>query len=172
MRSLWILSGFAVVLSVVALIASLYALVTFNSDDDIVQDRIHLVDRGEFTVDMVFEAIRLYQEEGKEATLRHYSSPDSANGEWYVFVIDEQGNSIAHINPAILGQNLKDDLGVDSTGYRFGDSILAATERGHWVDYIYENPVTGNQEYKHTWVVRHDGLIFGSGWYQVLPKIQ
>ena len=27
----------------------------------------------------------------------------------------------------------------------------------------------GSQEWKHSWVVRHDGLIFGSGWYQNLP---
>ena len=59
-------------------------------------------------------------------------------------MFDEEGNSIAHINPAVLGENLKGDLGADSTGYRFGDSMLAAIERGHWVNYVLENPVTGN----------------------------
>ena len=45
-------------------------------------------------------------------------------------------------------------------------------EEGLWVDYFFLNIATGNYEYKHTWVVRHDGLIFGSGWYQVLPGLQ
>ena len=32
------------------------------------------------------------------------------------------------------------------------------------VDYVFMNPVTGLQDRKHAWVVRHDGLIFRSGW--------
>ena len=171
MRILWFLSGVAIVLSIAAIIVSLIALIESMSDESD-GDSVRLVDRGEFTVDMVLKAIEMYEEAGKEETLRHYKSPDSADGEWYVYVFDAQGNNLAHINPDVWPQNLNDDLGVDSTGYRFGDSILAATERGHWVDYIYENPVTGNQEYKHAWVVRHDGLIFGSGWYQVLPQLR
>ena len=50
--------------------------------------------------------------------------------------------------------------------------MLKADEKGLWVDYLFLNPDTGNQEYKHSWVVRHDGLLFGSGWYQVLPRLQ
>ena len=34
------------------------------------------------------------------------------------------------------------------------------------VDYVFMNPVTGLQDWKHAWVVRHDGLIFWSGWYE------
>ena len=44
-----------------------------------------------------------------------------------------------------------------------------ATEGGLWVDYVFPNPGTGNQECRHSWIVRRDGLLFGSGWYQVLP---
>jgi len=29
------------------------------------------------------------------------------------------------------------------------------------------NPHTGFRELKHSWAVRHDGLIFGSGWYEL-----
>jgi len=44
--------------------------------------------------------------------------------------------------------------------------MLAATEDGHWVSYVFVNPDTGEEQRKHAWVVPHDGLIFGSGWYE------
>ena len=44
--------------------------------------------------------------------------------------------------------------------------MLTATEEGKWVGYVYLNPTTEKEEQKHTWVVKHDGLIFGSGWYE------
>ncbi|MCE2464280.1 MAG: hypothetical protein J4F46_10325, partial [Dehalococcoidia bacterium] len=78
-------------------------------------------------------------------------------------------NLIAHADPNQLGRDLKGDLGVDATGYMFGDVMLSADEQGLWVDYLFLNPITGNQEFKHSWGVRLDGLLFGSGWYQVLP---
>ena len=28
------------------------------------------------------------------------------------------------------------------------------------------NPETGDDRQKHTWAVRHDGLLFASGWYE------
>ena len=41
-----------------------------------------------------------------------------------------------------------------------------ATEAGHWIHYLWPNPATdGIEEPKHSWAVRHDGLIFGSGYY-------
>ena len=91
-------------------------------------------------------------------------------GERYVFIVDEDDRVIAHRSPDLLGQDLKGDLGVDVTGYRFGEVMLGVGEQGLWVDYLFLNPATGNQEFKHSWVVRHDGLLFGSGWYQVLPS--
>ena len=126
--------------------------------------------RAEFTIDLVFEAVERYDEEGREATLAYYNSPESVKGQWYVFIVDEDGTMIAHTNQALLGRDLQGDLGVDVTGYRFGDAILGATEQGLWVDYVFFNPDTGNQEFKHSWVTKHDGLIFGSGFYQVLPS--
>lgn len=55
---------------------------------------------------------------------------------------------------------------MDSKGYAFGPDMASATEVGLWVDYAYFNPATGEEEAKHTWVVRHDGLYFGPGWYE------
>ncbi len=171
MRILWFLSGFATILSVIALVLSAFALITIVSDEDESQEsQSYIVDRGEFAVDMVLEALELYEDQGREETVRFYNTPESTNGEWYVFIIDESDEIIAHATPDLLGEDLKGDLFVGADGYRFGEAILEATDRGHWVDYLFENPATGNQEYKHSWLVKRDGLIFGSGWYQVLPK--
>ena len=54
-------------------------------------------------------------------------------------------------------------LRVDVTGHFYGDDLLSATEAGHWVDYVLLNPESGGNQQKHTWIVRHDGLLFGSG---------
>ena len=44
--------------------------------------------------------------------------------------------------------------------------MAVAEEAGAWFTYTFPNPQTGASETKHSWVVRHDGLLFGSGWYE------
>lgn len=158
------ISAVAAALAVVALAL---AAITGETDEDV---ELHLADRYEFTVDFVQEALDRYEREGREATLEYYNSPDSMVGDWYLFVIDENGILIGHPNPEVRGRDLHGDLGVDAYGYRFGDVMLGATEEGLWVDYVFLNLATGNQEYKHSWAIRRDGLLFGSGWYQILPS--
>ena len=138
---------------------------------DLSQSAPTRADRPGYTAAMVEQALQRYEAEGREATVDYYNTPESVDGEWYVFIFDESDQLIAHANPDLLGMDLKGDLGVDVTGYRFGDLMLTATEEGVWVDYLFLNLATGNQEYKHSWVVRHDGLLFGSGWYQVQPTL-
>ncbi len=55
---------------------------------------------------------------------------------------------------------------VDADGCLFGDYNLSATDAGKWVNYVHDKPDTAKTTRKHTWVVRHDGLFFGSGWYE------
>ncbi|MCY4618878.1 MAG: hypothetical protein OXD50_10070 [Chloroflexi bacterium] len=114
---------------------------------------------------LVQTAIDLYDSEGRQAMLDRYNSADSADGEWYVFVIDGEGEFIAHpTRPDLVGELLQ-DRGTDVTGFDFGSAFLAITENG-WVSYVFGNPDSGRDEQKHTWLVRHDGLLFGSGWYE------
>ncbi|MDE0654241.1 MAG: cache domain-containing protein [bacterium] len=119
------------------------------------------------TVDFVQAAIDFYDSEGRQATLGHYNTPDSADGENYLFILDENGVLIAHLNQELLGRDVHTSFGVDVDGNRFGLLMLEATAEGMWIDYVYLNPHTGFRELKHSWVVRHDGLIFGSGWYEL-----
>ena len=117
-----------------------------------------------YTQAIVQDAIRLYSQEGRQAAIDHYSSTENVDGPWYVFIIGEDGYTIAHFSPEIKGRDPA--LRVDSTGYFFGDDMLSAPEEGKWISYVATNPDTGNEVRKHAWMVRYDGLIFGSGWYE------
>ena len=128
-------------------------------------------DPGAYTKFVVDRAIERYEADGLDATLRHYNSPASIDGQWYVFIIDGDDSVIGHYDPERLGLDLKGWVGTDVNGYVFGPEMLSATEDGKWVPYVYTNPASGaigaegEFELKNAWVVRHDGLLFGSGWY-------
>ena len=55
-----------------------------------------------------------------------------------------------------------------ATGYFCGDDVTDATEtRTIGGVHAELNLATGTtNRKKHTWVVRRDGLIFGSGWHE------
>ena len=117
-----------------------------------------------YTQAIVERAIDLYEGVGRDVTIDYYNTVESVDGPWYVFIINvDDGLTIGHYRPEIRGRD--PSLRVDVTGYFYGDDLLAADENGRWVDYVFLNPATGEQETKHTWAVRRDGLIFGSGWY-------
>ena len=125
-----------------------------------------------FTQEFVQQAVNLYAAAGRDRTVDYYSSARSTDDQWYVFIADEEGVLIADPTmPANVGQSLLGDVGVDETGYPFGLDLLTAIGDGLWVSYRSLNAHSGQVERKHTWVVRHDGLYFASGWYGMPPRI-
>ena len=125
---------------------------------------------AEYTQHFVDNAIARYKAQGLDATLAHYNSPQSVDGQWYVFIIDENDLVIGHPDPERLGLDLKGWVGTDANGYEFGPEMLSADEEGKWVSYVYRNPEsggigTGDFELKNAWVMKHEGLLFGSGWH-------
>ena len=124
-----------------------------------------------YTKFVVDQAIARYESQGLDGALTHYNSPDSVDGQWYVFIIDENDIVVGHYVPDRRGLDVKGWVGTDINGYNFGPEMLAATEAGRWVPYLYVNPAAdtlgdeGGFELKNAWVVRHDDLLFGSGWY-------
>ena len=127
----------------------------------------------EYTKFFVDKAITRYDTQGLDATLAHYNRPESVEGQWYVFIIDENDLVIGHPDAHRLGLDLKGWVGTDANGYNFGPDMLSATGEGKWVSYVYRNPEsgglgsdnTGAMQLKNAWVVKHDGLLFASGWY-------
>ena len=125
---------------------------------------------AEYTRFAVRDAIARYEAQGLEATLAHYNRAESVDGQWYVFIIDQNDLVIGHPDPERRGLDLKGWVGTDANGYEFGPEMLAATEDGKWVSYVYRNPESGgigagDFELKNVWVMKHDGLLFASGWY-------
>ena len=49
------------------------------------------------------------------------------------------------------------------------EEILADLESnsGTWSHYMFENPLTGEQDEKRSWLALYDGYIFGSGYYNI-----
>ena len=82
--------------------------------------QVSRADRAGYTVAMVERAMRRYDAQGREAMVEYYNSPESVDGEWYVFVFDENEKLIAlAVNP--------DTLGADFAGrYRGGFHRLPA----------------------------------------------
>ena len=160
----------AVGIAVAALIIALIALFSPRGesaagDDD--QASVGLPRQPAETVAFVQEALEFYDSQGRQATIDHYNSPDSADGQYYLFILDENGVLVAHLNPELLGRDVHTSFGIDVDGNRFGLLMMEATSEGMWIDYVYLNPNTGFRELKHSWVVGHGGLIFGSGWYEL-----
>ena len=121
-------------------------------------------DNPGYTQAFVQRAINLYNAVGRDETVAYYNTRESVDGQWYVFIVGEDGYTIGHHNSMFIGRDPA--LRVDSTGRFYGDDLLSATEAGRWVDYVLLNPETGDERQKHTWAVRHDGLIFAAGWYE------
>ncbi len=121
---------------------------------------------AEATIDYVSRAIALYVSEGLESTVAYYNNPDSLEGSFYLFLIGADDNYLAHpIFPHLIGTDIKGVIGSD--GQELGKEIALATEEGIWVEYLWPNPITRVEEPKTTWAIRHDGLIFASGYYSV-----
>ena len=123
-----------------------------------------------YTQFVVRDAIRRYESEGQEATLDYYNTQESIDGQWYMFIIDQNDVMRAHATyPDLVDR--PSSAAVGRNGYPAGEAVVAvADEDGAWFDHIFPNPSTGATETKHTWVVRHDGLVFGSGWYEGGPR--
>ena len=128
-------------------------------------------DLADFTQYYVQKAIDFYDREGLEATIEYYDSRESVDGQFYLFFIGADDLYLAHpIFPHLKGTDIKDVVGSD--GQELGKEIAEATEAGHWVDYLWPHPVSGVEEPKSAWVMRHDGLIFASGYYTPDPNVE
>ncbi len=124
---------------------------------------------GDYTKFLVGDAISRYESEGLDATVAYYNTKESIDDQWYVFIIDENQTIIAHApDPDLVGKHVSQALGPNS--YPTGSAVAASADQdGAWFDYTYPNPASGVVQTKHSWVIIHDGITFGSGWYERGP---
>ena len=126
-------------------------------------------DPAAFTRDFVLAAIARYEFEGLAATAAYYNDPMNSDGQWYVFITDENDIFVAHAPmQELVGTDLKDVVGPDNP--ELGIEIAKATEIGLWIKYLWPNPESGKNEQKRTWAIRHDGYLFGSGYYEPVAE--
>ncbi len=117
----------------------------------------------------VDKAIAKYESDGLDAVITHYNGQDSLDGQFYLFLIGQDDIYLAHpIFPHLIGTDIKDVVGSD--GQELGKEIAQATEEGAWVEYLWPHPVSRKEQQKVTWAIRHDGLIFASGYYAGEPE--
>ena len=117
-----------------------------------------------YTREIVLEAIGRYEAIGIEATATYYNDKANIDGQWYVFITGENDSFVAHApRPDFIGTDLKNVVGDDGT--LIGENIAKATSIGLWVEYMWPNPENMTVERKRTWAIRHDGYLFGSGYY-------
>ena len=62
-----------------------------------------LAQPAEYTIAVVDRAVRYYKAHGREETVAHYNTPECVDGDWYVFIVDENDLMIAHADPGRLG---------------------------------------------------------------------
>ena len=127
-------------------------------------------DPAEYARLLVGRALTRYDDTGHEATLAHYNDPASADGPWYVFIIEERDDgrlySVAHsTRPDLVGTTRER---IDANGFNYGEAFAAVTETGggEWVSYLFTHPETREDAPKHSWIVRRGNLLFGVGWYE------
>ena len=125
-------------------------------------------DQPAYTQAFVEQALNLYDASGLDLTVQYYNSPASVDGQWYVFIVDASGILVAHPNADLVGVPITDVTGAN--GYPTGQIVWDdADEDGQWSGYVFSNPATGRSQAKNSWLVKHDGIIFGSGWYEDGP---
>ena len=106
---------------------------------------------------------------GKEKSIAEISKPRGMfdKGETYVFAYDLQGFMVAHPkNPTLIGKNL---IAIpDSEGKLFRKEIVekAKSKGSGWVDYVYLNPETNEQEHKTTYIQKVGDIILCCGVYK------
>ena len=127
---------------------------------------------GSYTQSFVEDAVWFYESNGKAALIEHFNDPASTDpasvdDQWYGFVSDLEGLLLAHPTvPDNVGKTFHEVLGTTPEGLASAEEMVTATETGRWVDYNYINPQSGEWETKHTWIVKRDDILIGSGWYE------
>ena len=111
---------------------------------------------------IVVEMIRVYGHNPETAfdTINSFMSQDPR----YPFVVDpETTKVVAHgSNPDRVGDT---SVVLTNSTVSLEEFRSLNEDEGVWTEYTFLNPETGLESSKRSWVVMHDGYLFGSGYY-------
>jgi signal transduction histidine kinase len=116
---------------------------------------------------LVANVIAYYDANGQEETFVVIEDKEGefVDRDLYIFVYGQDRTVVAHGADASLKGTQVDTL-IDIHGKPFGTALMdGATPEGVWIEYTWYNPVTRELHPKSSWVVRHDGNVFGAGIY-------
>lgn len=92
------------------------------------------------------------------------SVTDLQHGEYYSFVVHSDLEQVlVHPRADLVGTQTDALVGADPPPETVME--LLKTQDGVWVNYEFLNPDDGLVENKRSWLVLHDGYVFGSGYY-------
>jgi len=119
---------------------------------------------------LVKDAAALVKAEGKDKAFAAFNEPAGkfVKGDLYIFVVDYDGNTLAHGgNAKLVGKNMKDLKDADGKLF-MQDMIQKAKSGGGWVDYKWTNPTTKKVQEKSTFVQAIEGAnaFLGCGIYK------
>ena len=107
-----------------------------------------------------------YNLKGRDAAFADLNTIPEEPVSTYVFVVDPATGIVQaqNVNPDLIGA--ASDWDAISSTLQVNDILNEIrVETGTWVNYTYTNPATGEVGDKRTWLIMHDGLVFGSGYY-------
>ena len=89
------------------------------------------------------------------------------NRDLYVFVIDTQGNTLAHgFNKKLIGKNMLELRDPDGVFFIKKFIEVAGSKGKGWVDYKFSDPITKKIGKKSTYVAGYENLVVGCGIYK------
>jgi signal transduction histidine kinase len=118
---------------------------------------------------LVEKAVALIQSDGRDRAFAAFNDPKGAfvMKDLYIFVVDMQGNILAHgANAALIGKNL---MGLkDMMGKRIIKDMLdmAGKSPEGWIDYKWMNPVTQAIGDKSTYYRKAGDILVCCGVYR------
>ena len=115
---------------------------------------------------IAYNQILEYDHAGRDAAFADINTISGEPVSTYVFVVDPVTGTVhaQNVNPDLIGA--ASDWDAINSDLPVTDILKqASAENGAWASYTHTNPVTGETESKRTWLIIHDGLVFGSGYY-------
>ena len=117
---------------------------------------------------MVKKAIEFYKKNGKDKALAEFMKKPGpfVDRDLYVTVYTMNADSLAHINPKMVGKNMM-ELRDGNGKYHIKERMEAAQKgTSGWQDFTFFNPVSKKIEPKRMYWEKYDNLVFAAGAYK------